>query len=139
MITPFPLQIELGQTSVSFRIAAPRTILLKPYYITWSKTGDSFIPAYAPLRRTELDMRSKYYIRTVLLEPMEYIPVDGRSYPLAVYTNNPPYEQLLVNMVIMNSDTLAILDSYSLNFPGGSFQVHSNYFFNLKANLHRDC
>lgn len=92
LITPFPLQIELGQTSVSFRITAPRTILLKPYYITWSKTGDSFIPAYAPLRRTELNMRSKYYIRTVLLEPMEYIPVNGSSYPLAVYTNNPPYE-----------------------------------------------
>ena len=29
--------------------------------------------------------------RVLGVEPMEYIPVNGTSYPLYVYTDNPPY------------------------------------------------
>ena len=58
IVDPFPLLIQLGQTSVSFRLAAPRTILLNTFYITWSKTGDSYPVTYAPLRRTPIIMVS---------------------------------------------------------------------------------
>ena len=58
IVDPFPLIIELGLTEISFRLAAPRTILLYSYYITWSKTGDSYPVTYAPLRRTRINMVS---------------------------------------------------------------------------------
>jgi len=58
IVDPFPLIIELGQTVVSFRLAAPRTILLNTFYITWSKTGDSYPVTYAPLRKTPIIMVS---------------------------------------------------------------------------------
>jgi len=54
LITPFPVKIDLGEEVAYFRINAPRTILLKSFYITWSKTGDSLDPTYAPLKRTEI-------------------------------------------------------------------------------------
>jgi hypothetical protein len=123
------LQIELGQIGVSFRVAAPRTILLKSFYITWSKTGDALNPTYAPLRRTELVMRKGYVNRTVLIEPMEYIPIDGISYPLYVYTNNPPYEQLIVRISLLNNDTHANLSTDTLSFGGGAFNVKKDYYF----------
>lgn len=56
IVDPFPLMIELGQTEAYFRLAAPRTLLLYTYYITWSKTGDSYPVTYAPLMKTRIDM-----------------------------------------------------------------------------------
>lgn len=50
IISPFPVIISYKSTSATFKIAAPRTILLKTFYITWSKTGDTFPPTYADLR-----------------------------------------------------------------------------------------
>lgn len=66
IMDPFPLIIELGQTEISFRLAAPRTILLYSYYITWSKTGDSYPATYAPLRRTKINMRLGSLLQIVL-------------------------------------------------------------------------
>lgn len=132
LITPFPLQIELGQTSVSFRVAAPRNILLKSFYITWSKTGDALNPTYAPLRRTELVMRKGYVNRTLLIEQMEYIPIDGISYPLFVYTNNPPYEQIIIYLYLLGNNSYANLSSNALVFGGGSFNV--NYSIAVDVN-----
>jgi hypothetical protein len=50
LISPFPVIINYKSKSATFKIAAPRTILLKTFYITWSKTGDTFPPTYADLR-----------------------------------------------------------------------------------------
>jgi len=50
IISPNPVTISYKSTSATFTIAAPRTILLKTFYITWSKTGDTFPSTYADLR-----------------------------------------------------------------------------------------
>ena len=68
IVDPFPLIIELGQTEISFRLAAPRTILLQTYYITWSKTGDSYPVTFAPLRRTRINMVSGTLKQIVFFE-----------------------------------------------------------------------
>ena len=67
VVDPLPLIIELGQTVISFRLAAPRTILLYSYYITWSKTGDSYPVTYAPLRRTRINMVSGTILQIVYI------------------------------------------------------------------------
>ena len=56
LVDPFPITIELGSQLIKFRLAAPRDMLLKTYYITWSKTGDSYPVTYAPLRRTKINL-----------------------------------------------------------------------------------
>ena len=56
IVTPFPVTINKGENKSFFRLAAPRDILLKSFYITWSKTGDSLPATYAPLRKTEIIM-----------------------------------------------------------------------------------
>ena len=122
-ITPFPLQIQLGETQVTFRVAAPRDILLKSFYITWSKTGDSLVPTFANLRRTNLRMRSGYVKRVAFYESMEYIPAGGITFPLLVKTHNPPYTELLVTLSILNGDTLATLSTSLLTFAKGDFNV----------------
>ena len=123
IVTPFPLQIKLGDTEVRFRVAAPRTQLLKLYYITWSKTGDALTPTYANLPRTTLNMVKNKYTRQMNQEIMEYIPSGGVTFPLFIYTNNPPYSGLIVNLTILNSDTLAHLNTSYLIFSGGDFNV----------------
>lgn len=123
-ITPFPLTIQLGEKEVRFRVAAPRDILLKSFYITWSKTGDSLVPTYANLRRTNLRMRSGYVSRVVAYESMEYIPAGGITFPLLVSTPNPPYTELLVTLSILNGDTLATLSKTQLTFAKGDFSVN---------------
>lgn len=129
LIVPFPLKIELDQTSVKFRVAAPRTILQQSFYITWAKTGDAYVPTYAPLRRTELVMKKGYYVRTVTFESMEYIPQDGVSYPLELFTNNPPYEELNVNLTLLNLDTQVYFDTLQLEFSQGQFSVNTLLIF----------
>lgn len=74
LIVPNPVQIGVGQTETKFRLAAPRDILLKEYYITWSKTGDSSPPTYAPLRKTRINMVKGTLKRIIKVEKMEYIP-----------------------------------------------------------------
>jgi len=129
LITPFPLKIELGATEVKFRVAAPRTILLKSYYITWAKTGDAFIPSYAPLKRTEIRMRSGFVKRQVLFEEIGFIPLGGTSFPLYVFTNNPPYDELNVTLSILYGNTDAILNTTTLTYGRGEFQVQ--YFLHM--------
>lgn len=96
LVKPFPVRVEKQSNKVQFRLAAPRDILRTHYYITWSKTGDLYPPVFAPLRKTRIEMVKGTLKRQVNLEIMDYIPVNGTSYPLLVDAPNPPYSQLLV-------------------------------------------
>jgi len=131
LITPFPLQIQLGETQATFRVAAPRDILLKSFYITWSKTGDSLIPTYANLRRTNLRMRSGLLKRIVAFESMEYIPVGGITFPLLLLTANPPYNELHLTLTVQGGDTLVSLSKSVIKFAQGDFNVNLLEFFFL--------
>ena len=128
LITPFPLQIQLGETQATFRVAVPRDILLKSFYITWSKTGDSLTPTYANLRRTNLRMNSGLLKRVMAFESMEYIPVGGITFPLLLLTANPPYNELLITLSVQNGDTEAFLSKSVISFAQGDFNVR---FFTL--------
>lgn len=131
LVTPFPLKIDLGDTEARFRVAAPRSMLLKKFYITWSKTGDSLVTTYANLRRTTLRMRKGWVKRAIESENMEFIPVGGITFPLLVFTNNPPYTDLIVNLFVRNSDTQATISTSTLTLGGGVYNVShfniSNY------------
>ena len=120
----FPVSIGLGLTQVAFRVSAPRYILQQTYYIQWAKTGDAYNASYAPLRRTPLIMKSGYYIRTVSFEAIEYIPVGGISYPLALSTNNPPYTMLSASLTVVGSDPLVWSDVTDLTFVQGQYAVY---------------
>jgi hypothetical protein len=91
IISPFPVQLLIGQQTASFKIISPRTILLKDYFITWSKTGDTFPVTYAPLRRTRISMVKGTLKRIVNVELFDYLPVNGTSYPLLISTGYSPY------------------------------------------------
>lgn len=127
----FPLKIGLGDTQVSFRIAAPRYILQKTFYIQWAKTGDSYDATYAPLRRTPIVMVSGVFKRIVEFEEIEYIPVGGESYPLAVFTKNPPYHDLKIKVNVL--DSLLSSDASSLIFKQGQESVTFIVFSPLQA------
>ena len=127
IVKPFPLIINLGDTIAQFRVAAPRNILLQDFYITWSKTGDTVFPTYAPLMMTKLTMVKGLTNRTIIIPTMQFIPVGGTGFPLFAYTVNPPYTNLIVNIVIQN-DLLAYVDLNSLNYTGGQSEVISSQF-----------
>lgn len=63
------------------------------------------------------------YVRTLQSEDMEYIPAGGRTFPLYVFTNNPPYTGLNVTLSVLNNDTLAVINTSTLVFGGGDFNV----------------
>ena len=65
LISPFPVRLQIGETTATFKVAAPRTILLTHFYITWSKTGDRFPATYSPLRKTKLEMVKGTTIRII--------------------------------------------------------------------------
>jgi hypothetical protein len=88
--------LNIGDSVAKFRLAAPRDILLSTYYITWSKTGDSIPVTYAPLRKTRINMVKGTLKRLLKIEPMEYLPQNGTSYPLYITTDNPPYQEVII-------------------------------------------
>lgn len=102
LIDPNPVVLNIGQTQQTFRIAAPRNILLKTFYITWSKTGDSLPVTYSPLRKTPVNMVMHTVQRMLNVEPMPYMPQNGTSYPLYITTPNPPYQEVIVLLSFFN-------------------------------------
>jgi hypothetical protein len=89
-------------------MAAPRNIWLQSFYITWSKTGDSFPPTYSPVRKTEIQMVKGTLFREVNVDYLEYVPRNGTTLPMVVTLKNPPYQELIVNISFYKnmSDTL---------------------------------
>ncbi|EAS00909.2 transmembrane protein, putative (macronuclear) [Tetrahymena thermophila SB210] len=129
IIQPFPVVLQYKSTSVTFKIAAPRSILLKTFYITWSKTGDTFPPTYADLRRTQINMVSGTLLRSVRIENIPYIPQDGESYPLYLRVPNPPYTGLTVQICFDN------LFSGKQDFQNFEASVNTtNVNFNIQTN-----
>lgn len=129
IVDPFPLIFELGQTELSFRLAAPRTILLYSYYITWSKTGDSYPVTYAPLVKTRIDMVKGTIKQVIYVEYLYYIPQNGTTYPLLLFTKNPPYKELIVNITFtINPTTGRFLNGTNEN---NSFAFLSDSQFNF--------
>lgn len=106
MIDPNPVILNIGDTQANFRLAAPRDILLSTYYITWSKTGDSIPVTYSPLRKTPIQMVKGTIQRVFYIEEMEYLPVNGTSYPLYITTANPPYQEVIILMSFFQNMTL---------------------------------
>ncbi|KAL4499018.1 hypothetical protein ABPG72_016920 [Tetrahymena utriculariae] len=129
IISPFPVVLEYKSTSATFKIAAPRSILLKTFYITWSKTGDTFPPTYADLRRTQINMVSGTVLRSVRIENIPYIPQDGESYPLYLLVPNPPYTGLTVQICFDNLFTgKQDFQNYeaSVNTTNVNFNIQTN-------------
>ncbi|EGR28803.1 hypothetical protein IMG5_168390 [Ichthyophthirius multifiliis] len=143
LIRPTPVVIKYKQQKVTFKIAAPRTILLKSFFITWSKTGDTYPPTYADLKMTEIRMVKGTLKRHVRLEKMEYIRRDGQSYPLMVRIPNPPYQELIVKVSLIQNifDGTTLFNenlSASLNVAKVSFdkdQEHQSYTVYFKQQL----
>lgn len=67
--------MAVGSTSATFRLAAPRDMLLTSFYITWSKSGDVSIPVtYSNLRRTHIIMTKGLLTRKVMVDYLYMIP-----------------------------------------------------------------
>ncbi|KAL4482744.1 hypothetical protein ABPG73_021404 [Tetrahymena malaccensis] len=130
IISPFPVVLQYKSTSVTFKIAAPRSILLKTFYITWSKTGDTFPPTYADLRRTQINMVSGTLLRSVRIENIPYIPQDGESYPLYLLVPNPPYTGLTIQICF---DNLFTGKQDYLNYEASVNTTNVN--FNIQTNV----
>jgi hypothetical protein len=55
-------------------------------------------------------MKSGALIRNVEFDSIMHIPVDGLSFPLNVYTANPPYDNLEVNIEVVGLDPLVAIN-----------------------------
>jgi len=60
-------------------------------------------------------MRSGVFSREVISETIEYIPIDGISFPILVSTDNPPYSDMSVTLSL-NSGAKASINYKQLNF-----------------------
>ena len=123
----------IGGNYTQFRIAAPRTILLKSFYISWSKGGDTFPPTFAPVRKTEIQMRKGLFKRYINPEQILYIPLEGITFPVLFFTDNPPYQEVLVNISFYPD--LRISRFYEGTTEQNAAAFCSNEYLNFSSNL----
>ena len=71
--------------------------------------------------------------RIIEVEIMYYIPLDGHTYPLFLSTNNPPYEELIVTINVVDPAVVDYveIEPMELTFLRGEFNV--NYTIWIKA------
>jgi len=63
------------------------------------------------------------------VEYLYYIPVNGTTYPLLLYTNNPPYQQLIVNVTFSANMSSGRFLNGTLENDSMAFLSETQFFF----------
>jgi hypothetical protein len=120
-----PVTLVPGSASSTFRLAAPQDMLLKTFYITWSKAGDIVSKFYAPIPKFPVRIVKGTLTRSVVPTNTQYANVGGLSVPLYVTIINPPYAQLDVQITVTNTQaSLVTLNTSLLSFGKSNMALY---------------
>lgn len=120
-----PVTLVPGSTGNTFRLAAPQDMLLKTFYVTWSKSGDIVSKFYAPIPKFPVQIVKGTLTRQVTPSVTEYANIGGLSVPLYITINNPPYAQIDVKITVTNPQaSLVTLNTSLLSFGKSNMRLY---------------
>lgn len=103
-----PVTLVPGTTGSTFRLAAPQDMLLKTFYITWSKAGDIVSKFYSLIPKFPVRIVKGTLTRKITAYATEYANIGGMSVPLYIAIDNPPYSQVDVQISVTNTAADAV-------------------------------
>ena len=120
-----PVTLVPSTSGSSVRIAAPQTMLLKTFYITWQKTGDTLNKFYAPIAKFPVRIVKGTLVRTVVPTATLYVNRGGISVPLFIDISNPPYELVNVDLQVQGAQaSLVTLNSTQIAFGKSNQRIY---------------
>ena len=120
-----PTTLVPSTAGSTIRIAAPQNMLLKTFFITWTKSGDIISKFYAPIPKFPVKIVKGTLTRTITPHNTEYANRGGLSVPLYVTLTNPPYSEVVVTMSVTNTlASLVKLNTTTLPFGKNNYRLY---------------
>ena len=127
-IVPYHVELYIGQTAASFRVALPYHLTSGRYYISWQLDGEIYPPFYTPVATTQVIVTSTTPLQ-VSFEDIPSVPRGGTSLPLRVWLPYPPDLNVTVTLTLPQGIAGLWLNQTALEFSGGA----EERFYVMKA------
>lgn len=105
VVVPNFIQVHIGDTNLSFRMASSKYTSETRLQLNWTKTNDNVQEVYMTLYRSPIYILPTVTIKYLTVESPPVLYQNGSSFRYSVCVDNPPYNTLQVSISINNSCT----------------------------------
>jgi hypothetical protein len=122
-----PIVLEKNSAGSFFRLAVPQTMLLKRFYITFGKGGDTNPSYYSLVAKVPVQVVPVRKLRDIFVETTIYANLGGMSVPMKVNVNNAPYKDIILDLQVLGEN--ASMVKLSTNQLKLDKNVQETWFF----------